>query len=342
MHHVLFPDTRFIGGHEADKQGLGDGVELATYNATRREEIPDEVWRSTNGMIIGIGISITPEIVSLLDNCKIIVRMGVGYDNIDTAAAAKRLIPVANVPDYGTTDIADTALALILSFTRGISAYDNALREDVVKNWSVTRAPAIRRMKGMHAGVVGLGRIGTAAALRLKAFDMTVHFYDPHVSNGQELALGLVRHHTLESLLAAVDVTTIHAFLNEETRGLIDAKAVTAMKKGMVLVNTARGPICDLNALLDGLKSGQLAAVGLDVLPDEPPNPDEPLIKAWRDDEDWIRGRVQFLPHAAFYSAQSMWDIRFKAAETVAMMLKDGRLRNCVNAELLREAGRNR
>ncbi|MCC7272291.1 MAG: C-terminal binding protein [Alphaproteobacteria bacterium] len=342
MFRLLYPDTRFAGGHDADRQGAGDGIEIVTYDATRREQIPDEVWRGCHAIIVGIGIRISREVIERLDACKLIVRMGVGYDNIDVAAAAARGIPVANVPDYGTTDIADTALALILNFARGIAAYDDVLRRDVVANWDVTRAPAIRRMKGMAAGVVGLGRIGTAAALRLKAFDMPVHFYDPYVSNGMELALGLTRHQTLQSLLGAVDAVTIHAFLNDETRNLIDAAAVAAMRRGTILVNTARGPICDLDAIYDGLRSGQLAAAGLDVLPAEPPDPGHKLIAAWQRDEDWIRGRLVVLPHAAYYSAQSLWDIRYKAAETVALLLRDGRLRNCVNGELLKEAARNR
>lgn len=339
MHRVLFPDTRFPGGHDADRQGLGDGVQLDTYQATSPDQVPDEAWRACEGIVLGIGVDITADVVARLDNCKLIVRMGVGYDNIDIEAAARRGIAVCNVPDYGTTDIADSAIALLLAHTRGVAAYDAALRQDVVGHWDLTKAPAIRRMKGMAAGVVGLGRIGTASALRLKAFDMPVHFYDPYVSNGTELALGLTRHDTLESLLGAVDAVTIHAFLNKETRGLIDARAVAAMRPGTILVNTARGPICDLDALYDGLKSGKLAAIGLDVLPEEPPDPEHRLIKAWRMGEEWIRGRMLVMPHAAFYSAQSMWDIRCKAAETVAMRLKGNRLRNCVNREELKAAG---
>lgn len=227
------------------------------------------------------------------------------------------------MPDYGTTDIADTAMALLLNFSRGVSAYDNALRRDVVGNWNVTQAPSIRRMKGMAAGVIGLGRIGTAAALRLKAFDMPVHFYDPYVSNGMELALGLTRHQSVASLLGAVDAVTIHAFLNAETRGLINADAVAAMRPGTILVNTARGPICDLDAIHDGLKSGKIAAAGLDVLPTNPqPRPQADRRPAERRGLDPRPPRPP--PHAAFYSAQSMWDIRYKAAETVAMLLKEG------------------
>ena len=342
MPTILYPDTRFLGGAEADRAGAGDGIDLVTHDATRREQIPDAVWQSADAVILGIGLSITADVVERLDRCKIIIRMGVGYDNIDIRAAAKRGIPVANVPDYGTTDIADTALALLLNFTRGVSAYDNALRRDVVANWHVSHAPVIRRTKGTPVGVIGLGRIGTASALRLKAFDMPVHFYDPYVSNGTELALGLTRHQSVASLLGAVDAVTIHAFLNDETRGLVDAAAVAAMRKGTILVNTARGPICDLDAIHDGLKSGQIAAAGLDVLPDEPPDPNHKLIAAWRRDEDWIRGRLVLLPHAAYYSAQSLWDIRFKAAETARLMIAEGRLRNCVNGEFLKEAEHRR
>src|SRR6185503_13569760 len=155
-----------------------------------------------------------------------------------------------------------------------------------------------------------LGRIGTASALRARAFGMNVAFYDPHLPNGAELSFGFTRARSLEELLKLADVVTIHAPLNEETRALINRSAVDAMKKGAFLINTARGPICDTSALLEGLRSGKLGAVGLDVLPREPANTDDPLVAAWQANEPALRGRLILNPHAAFYSPDSLVDLR--------------------------------
>jgi lactate dehydrogenase-like 2-hydroxyacid dehydrogenase len=132
-------------------------------------------------------------------------------------------------------------------------------------------------------------------------------------------------------LLGHSDAISIHTPLTPETRGMIDAAAVAAMKRGVIFVNTARGAICKLDALYDGLKSGQISAVGLDVLPDEPANSNERLIQAWQKQEDWIRGRLMIAPHAAFYSAAAFKDIRTKSMQTALRLLRDGILQNCVN-----------
>jgi phosphoglycerate dehydrogenase-like enzyme len=191
------------------------------------------------------------------------------------------------------------------------------------------------RMVGKTFAVIGLGRIGTAAALRAKAFGMRVMAYDPYLPYGQELALGIDRAETLADLLGAADFVTIHAPATDETRNMIDHDALAAMKPGLILVNTSRGPICDLDAIFEGLKGGQLGAVGLDVLPEEPPPADHPLIRAWRAQEDWIRGRFHITPHAAFYSPASLKDLREKAVLTAVAFLRDSVLRNCVNLDLL-------
>jgi phosphoglycerate dehydrogenase-like enzyme len=165
---------------------------------------------------------------------------------------------------------------------------------------------------------------------------MQVAFYDPHLPNGAELAFGFTRARTLHELLGMADVVDIHADLNRDTRKMIDAAAVAAMKPGAYLINTARGPICDTTALLEGLRSGKLLAVGLDVLPVEPGQPADPLVAAWHANEPWIRGRVLLSPHSGFFSPDSFADLRRKAAETAYCYLRDGKLANCVNAEFLK------
>lgn len=273
---------------------------------------------------------------SAFPKARIAVRSGVGFDNIDTAGWGARNIPACNVPDYGTTEVADHALALMLALTRGTSAYPAVLREEGGNGWNFGRAPLVRRHRRATFGIVGLGRIGLAAARRAAAFDMDVVFYDPHLLSGVDLSTGYERVHSLAELMGRSDVVSIHAPLNDETRNLIDGAALAAAKPGLILVNTARGPIVDLDALEQAMRAGTVAGAGLDVLANEPGDLAHPLFQAWRADEAWIRDRLVVTPHAAFYSPASMIDLRLKSVEVVVAYLRDGRLTNCVNAEYLK------
>jgi lactate dehydrogenase-like 2-hydroxyacid dehydrogenase len=280
----------------------------------------------------GPSIAAPPEAFT---QCKIVIRNGVGYDNIDIEAWGRHGIPVCNVPDYGTTEVADHAIALMLAFTRGTATYIDSLRADTVGNWSHTKAPLVRRLRGATFGVVGLGRIGTATALRAHAFGMEVAFFDPHLASGMELALGFRRCATIGELMAVADVLSLHAPLDADTRHMIGREALAQAKPGLILVNTARGPIVDLDALHDALKEGRIAAAALDVMPGEPPDSAHPLIAAFVRREAWIEHRFFLTPHAAFFSPDGMIDLRRKTIETVVEFLATGRLRNCVNTRFL-------
>ena len=334
---ILYPDVLSTDEHAVERAVAPPGVAFDIYNERDPAAIPDRVWQRCDGMVTGIRMPIDGAVIGRLESCRIITRLGVGYDLIDVAAAGARGIAVCNVPDYGTTEVADHALALLLSLTRGVARYNEAYRADAEAGWNYQIAPTVTRHGGKTFGVIGLGRIGTAAAMRAKAFGMRVTFYDPYVPDGQELALGIGRVRALADLLGQADFVTIHAPLTEDTRHLIDARAVAAMKPGLILVNTARGPIVDLDAAYDGLKSGKLGAVGLDVFDLEPPPADHPLIRAWRAGEDWIAGRCLITPHAAFYSPTSVVDLREKAVMTCVDFLTGGILRNCVNRDLLKD-----
>jgi phosphoglycerate dehydrogenase-like enzyme len=290
-------------------------------------------------MVVYHEIKLGADAIAKAAKCRIVVRGGVGFDNIDRAAAGARGIAVCNTPDYGTTDVADHAIAMMLTLLRGTARYDEALRADPIANWRFREAPTVRRVRGQVFGVVGLGRIGTATARRARGFDLDLVFYDPYLPEGADLALGIRRVRGLDELLGEADIVSLHAPLTAETQRMIDHRAVAAMKTGAILVNTARGPIVDLDAVHDGLKSGRLAGAALDVIPDEPPKPGEKLIEAWRRGEDWIRGRLILSPHAAFYSAAGFADLRRKSMETAAAFLRDGTLRNCVNREYLKPPG---
>ena len=266
---------------------------------------------------------------------RIAVRSGVGFDNIDTAGWGARNIPACNVPDYGTTEVADHALALMLALTRGTTSYPNAIVAEGQAGWHFTKAPLIRRHKNATFVIVGLGRIGLAADPRAAAFDIKVVLYDPHLLSGVDLSTGYERVHSLNELMSRSDVVSIHAPLNAQTRGMMNADAFAASKPGLILVNTARGPIVDLSALESAMRTGKVLGAGLDVLLHEPGDVDHPLLAAWRKGEDWIKHRLIITPHAAFYSPASMVDLRLKSIEVVRAFLADGRLTNCVNAEYL-------
>jgi phosphoglycerate dehydrogenase-like enzyme len=273
-----------------------------------------------------------------MPSCRVVVRAGVGFDNIDLKAAGERGIAVCNTPDYGTMDVADHAIALTLAFLRGITMYNAAILDDPVGGWRFDAVPTIRRLSTQTFGVIGLGRIGTATALRAKALGMRVIFFDPYRPTGTELALGLERVATLQDLLQQSDVVSIHTPLTAETRHLISTAALAAMKPQAILVSTARGPVIDLAALLPALAEGRIAGAALDVLEVEPLPADHPLMRAWRAPGSPIRDKLVLTPHAAFYSPSSLVDLRRKSAATAAEYLREGRSRDCVNLDMIDKA----
>ena len=331
---ILYPDSR-ADRLDIEQAVTGPDTVILNPRKTSFDAIELAAWANADGIVVA-RIPITREVVGHLKKARIVVRHGVGYDVVDLEACGAAGIPVCNVPDYGTTEVADSALAMMLAFARGTVALDSALRADLKNSWTHVHNVTARRLRGACYGVIGLGRIGTASALRARAFGMNVAFYDPYLPNGAELAFGFTRAATLHELLGMADVVTIHSPLTGETKALIDSKAVAAMKPGAYLLNTARGPICDTAALVEGLKSGRLAAVGLDVLPVEPGSAGDPLVAAWQANEPWIRGRVLLGPHAGWFSPDSFVDLRRKAMETCFHYLRDGKLANCVNTEFLK------
>jgi phosphoglycerate dehydrogenase-like enzyme len=264
-----------------------------------------------------------------------IVRMGVGYDKLDRPAAAARNILICNVPDYGTTEVADHAVALALTLRRGILLHHELQRQDPPAPWRSFQDPMIQRLGAQTFGIVGLGRIGTAVALRAKAFNFRVAFYDPYLPNGVELSLGIHRAPTLEDLLRQTDTLSIHAPLTPETSGMIGREQLRLLRQGAVVVNDARGPILDLDALLELMRDGHIAAAGLDVLPQEPPvEPIPELLRAYRAREKWLEGRLVITPHSAWLTPHSWEDTRRKSAETMRAALLSNQPQNVITPEM--------
>ncbi len=293
------------------------------------DEIPESAWRSADAIVSTFDIPVNSR--DLLERLQIFVTPKVGFDNIDVDYWTDRGIPVCNVPDYGTQEVADHAMALMLSLIRCIPMHNRRLRSDPVGNWTPALNPLARRLSVSTCGVVGLGRIGTAFTLRAKAFGLDVVCYDPYLANGGELALGIRRADSLAELFAQSDIVSIHVPLSDATRNLIDAEVLSHAKADLTLINTARGEIVDIDAVYEAMRSGRLRAVGLDVLPQEPPNLDRPLLKAWADDEEWLGDRLLVTPHSAFSTPESVFDMRSKGGWVAMRYLRDNRLENCVN-----------
>lgn len=335
---VLILDPQFADQPDIERATLGPAPEIVVWR-WQGGPPPDDALLAEADIVINCrGRNRLPApIIERMKRVQLIVAAGVGFNHIDLDACTRRGIPVCNTPDYGTAEVADHAIALMLTLVRGTMAYNARLMAGK-GGWSTADLPLrpMRRLRGQVFGAVGLGRIGLAAALRARAFGMEVAFYDPFLPAGAELSTGFQRHATLPALLAASDIVSLHCPLSSATTRMMNEAAFAAMRPDAVLVNTARGPMVDLDALHDALQGGRLAAAGLDVLPQEPPDPAHKLLAAWAAGETWLEGRLVITPHAAFYTPESLADMRRLSALSAADFLRDGSLRACVNPEVAR------
>jgi D-3-phosphoglycerate dehydrogenase/C-terminal binding protein len=319
----------FVTEVPTERQILGDIADVVPLDANCEEDLAGRV-EDADAIMMYHNVTIGRETIARLKHCKLIVRCGVGYDNIDHRFARERGIPVGNVPDYGTEEVADSAIGLALSLTRGISFLNNRLQRNHGP-WTFAQAAPIHRLRGRTFGIIGLGRIGTATALRAKALGMDVAFYDPYKPDGYDKALGVRRVEALDELLRQSFVLSLHCPLTAETRHVVDARAISLMPQGSFLVNTSRGATVDATAIPDAIRSGKLAGAAIDVLPQEPPPDNHPLLVAWRDPNDPCHDRVILNPHSAFYAEEGLLDMRVKGAQACRRALLGEPLRNVVN-----------
>ncbi|MFT8244748.1 NAD(P)-dependent oxidoreductase [Roseomonas sp. BN140053] len=331
---IFFPDALFPDDHAAERAAAApEPVRLH-----REGEVAEADWAAARAVIATHRRRFDAALAARMTRCKVLVRSAAGYDNVDLEAFGRAGIAVCNVPDYGTTEVADHAMALLLALARGVVVADAAQRSRPGSwDWRVAQ-PVARRLRGARLLVVGLGNIGLAVARRAAAFDMRVSFYAPRRPPGLELALGMERADDLGAALAEADMVSLHVPLTPATRGLFGAATLARMKPGALLVNTARGEILDLDALHDALRAGRLGGAALDVLPDEPPDPAHPLLRAHAAGEAWLAGRLILTPHIGFLSPDAAADLRRLAIRTALDALRDGVLRSCVNAHLLDRA----
>ena len=251
---------------------------------------------------------ITRKVIEQLDNCKVISRYGVGFNTIDVDAATEKGIIVGNVTDYCLDEVSNHAMALLLSLARKVTLLNSSVKNG---NWDFKVAVPIHRLQGQTLGLVGFGTIPQTVARKAQAFDLNVIAYDPFVS--QEVAAAQnVELVTLEELCQRSDFLSVHVPLNAQTEGMISRSEFAMMKKEAFIINTARGPIIDEQALIEALQAGTIAGAGLDVLETEPIAADNPLLSM---------DNVSLNPHSAFYSVEAETELKRKTAENVADVL---------------------
>jgi C-terminal binding protein len=298
--------------------------DVADLTLLQTNDEADVARRATEADVLLVyhTIKLTETSIAVLQKCRGIIRCGVGYDNVDLVAAGKRGIVVCNVPDYGTEEVADHALMLMLAIARRFVPASQSVRDG---HWNHQFAVGTPRMRGKTLGIIGCGRIGAALVLRAKTIGMRVVIYDPLQPDGLEKSLGVERCHRLEDLLRQAEFVSLHCPLTAETKHILNAKTLALLPRGAYVINTARGPCVDADGLLEALEAGHVAYAALDVVESEPLR-DERLRK---------HPRIVLTPHTAFYSVDGFQEMRSKGAAEAYRILTGEAVRNPVNLSLL-------
>ena len=266
-------------------------------------------------------ISFAPVTASDLERLpalRVIAAPSVGYDHVDVEAAARHGVWVCNVPDYCVDEMADHALALLLSLVRGVVELDRSVREG---HWDHAAAGPLVRLSDVRLGIVGFGRIGRALGARARALGMEVCAHDPLVPDSEIAAEG-IRPVALTELLESSSAISVHVPLTDETRGFIGARELALLPHGAFVLNVSRGGLVDVDALLEALESGRVGGVALDVLEVEPPTAEIPAPAA---------PRLVVTPHAGWYSEWAHEEAHRRAAASVLDVIGGRRPRNAVN-----------
>jgi len=305
---------------EPSKQVL---AELDAEVRLAKEPTPEailDVARDADGVLVTYA-KITGDIIRELTRCRVIARFGIGVDNVDIATATEMGIAVTKVPDYCIEEVSDHALALLLALARKIPLSN---QQTHAGEWKMAAVVPIHRLRGSTLGLIGFGQIPQALAPKAQALGLNIITYDPYVSDETVASFG-VRCVGFEELLSSADYISIHAPLVPETHHMFNQDVFRQMKPAAFLVNTARGPLVDEEAMAQALDEGQLAGAALEVLSQEPPPADMPL-----------RGRpdVILTPHTGFYSVESLDELQTKAAQEVVRVLRGQMPRYPVNPEV--------
>lgn len=320
MTDTIFPDTCI------EEEELSAGDAGLTLSSTSDPSGYLSEGRDCDAMLV-VYAPVGREVIEGLTRCRVIVRTGIGVNNIDIDAATRKGIMVANVPDYCIDEVADHTLALFLSGVRKVTFLHGRVKEGA---WNVNEAKPVPRLRGKVYGLLGCGAIGQSVAERVSALGMEIVGYDPFAPDEVFAASGIRRISDFDEFLGAVDALSLHVPLTEETRHIISRGTLEKMKPGAFLVNTARGGLVDEKDLYGALKEGVIGGAALDVLEQEPPVEVPPLADL---------PNVIITPHAAFFSEGAVPELRRKAAREVIRTLTEGRPKFWVNRKQMESRG---
>ena len=302
---------------------------LSKYNLILKSpnELNNQIFSEIHGIITGHEINFNKLLLSKFSNCEVIMRYGAGYNNIDIYSAKKLGIKVFNVPNYGSNEVADVALAMTMSFLKNLNEYYfKILSKDKKKFWNYLNGFIHKRFSKTNVGVVGLGRIGSSYALRAESLGLNVFFYDPYVKKYSDRITKIT---SLKKLFRVCDIITLHVPLNKETKFFITDDLIKSAKKNIIIINTARGELIKDLTIVKNLKNKKILCYGADVLENEPISFQSKIYNLIKNKK--FRSKVILTPHSAFYTKESFYDLRFKAAKTILSFLKNKSLKNCVN-----------
>jgi len=292
----------------------GTGVELAPSVVNSADEI-QRTTKDADAILTAV-VPVDANLVANLQKCRVIVRLGVGYEMVDVESCRKKGIQVCNVPDYGTEEVANHAIALLFSVHRRILSYDRNVRN---RQWGHVLPWPIHRLSTLRVGVVGLGRIGSSFARSIKGFVRDVVGFDPFLAADQ-LGASNVQKMSLESLFETSDIISLHLPLSEKTHHLVSAETIALMERRPIIINVSRGGLVDGAALTHALEMGELSGAGIDVFEDEPNVPEE-LRRL---------DNIVLTPHVAWYSEEAELQLRRSSIEEVLRVLAGQSPRNPV------------
>ena len=296
-----------------------EGIDLEFVECRSEEDVIAKC--ADADAILDVYVNIGAKTMDALKNLKVLVRYGVGYDVYDIAAATKRGIPVCNIPFYCIEEVAAHTTALILAATRNLLNFTQNIRQGSYLLEGFPGNYTMRSPRAQVVGMVGFGNIPRRTAKNLKAIGYDIIAYDPFLPDSTFIENGAQRG-SFEEVLAKADIISPNVPFNEETKHIINADAIAKMKDGVVIVNTGRGGLMDTDALIDALKSGKVAAAGLDVFEGDRLPEDCPLLSM---------NNVILSPHAAFKTEESFLELCRQTAETAVAVLKGEKVSNCVN-----------
>tara|TARA_B100000989_G_scaffold204258_1_gene154578 strand:- start:2023 stop:3033 length:1011 start_codon:yes stop_codon:yes gene_type:complete len=317
-----------------EKKILGDKVNVVCLDQVEENKLTDEI--DDADVLLVWHTQISDKTLKRLKKCKAIIRYGVGFDNINIKSARLKNIDCANTPDYGISEVADTACSMMLNLIRKINLYNfnckkyknewqvNVLKENI-KN-------PVKRLNEHKLGIIGFGRIGSLVSLRMREFGLKIGYYDPYVKKDKGKFSFLKKFKSINELVNFSSVISINCVLNDQTKSLINSTLIKQMNYNTIIVNTARGKIIkNLDCLMVGLKSLRIGGLGLDVLPEEPPNFNDKLIKAWIHEKNPHHSKIIINPHSGYYSSRSVVEMREKASKNALRVLNGKKILNKVN-----------